>query len=85
MKYLKKITPFALLFLAAVTGFIYLAVFTHVPGEAKGIMGLGLLILAIAALCVDVLLRLIFREKVHYIWIGEAAIFVIFVYILIIT
>jgi len=85
MKYLKKITPLALLFLASVTYLIYVTAFSAIPGEAKGMISVGLLMLAIASLTVDVLLRLLFKDKLHYIWIGEALLFIIFVYILIVT
>jgi len=83
-KILKYITPLSLAALGAIAAVMYLLLDTATASEAKGMMIPGLLIVTAVCVCLDILARFIFKNKLHWIWLSEALAILVLVYIWII-
>ena len=85
MKYVKTITPFFILFVAAIVGIIYFIFKRNLAPEAGETIMIALIAAALIFMALDHLLKWIFKAKTHYIWITEAILLVAAIYIFTVT
>jgi hypothetical protein len=82
-KWLSYITPFTVLVIVLAATTIFELADNKMPGEVKGIFNAAEVVIIIPAIVINVVLRLIFKTKIQWIWLIETVIFLIFCFVFI--
>jgi hypothetical protein len=82
-KVLLYLTPFSILAVTLAVMAIVGAVNKHLAGESKALLNVAEIVIIIPAVIIDVVLRLVFKNKIQWLWLVEAVLFLIFCFVFI--
>ena len=82
-KWLGYITPFTVLVIILAAMAVIHSGDRKLSGEAKGLLSVAEIVIIIPAVIIDMVLRLVFKNKTPWMWIIEAPLFLIFCFVFI--